>query len=90
MSKKRFFDIVSDKHSRDFVDIKDAANQIYQISLNESNQTIYNICSGKPTKVINLLDQIIRENNFKISLRIGKFKQTGEDSISFWGKKNHP
>ena len=89
ISKKRFFDIVSDKHSRDFVDVKDAANQIYQISLNETHQTIYNICSGKPTKIINLLDQIIRENNFKISLRAGKFKQTGEESISFWGKKNH-
>ncbi len=46
---------------------------------------IINICSGKPEKLIDRVEQFIKENHLNIRLNIGAYPERENASRSVWG-----
>ncbi len=45
---------------RDFIDIKDVARAFYYLALNSKKKGIYNICSGKPNTIMQILEIFLK------------------------------
>lgn len=77
-------------HSRDFTYIDDVVESIYLISKKKLNKNhsfnIFNICSGKRIKIMDMIKLIKKHTKKKIKISYKK-KQTG-DMIDTYGKNN--
>lgn len=54
---------------RDFVDVRDVVKAYYMLLINGTPGEIYNICSGKATKLSEIIDIIANEVDLKISTK---------------------
>lgn len=55
---------------RDYIQIQEAATQLWKILIDGVPGEIYNVCSGKGTKMVDLLNQIIDESKKSIQINI--------------------
>lgn len=73
---------------RDYLDVKDAARMIMEISLS-STQGAHNICSGVPTSVRQLVENIADETNSRQLLRFDACKDRPNDPQQVVGIKSN-
>lgn len=82
---KKTFPFTMGQNQFDFLDYSGFCNQVVQaISQNEINGII-NICSGKPEKLADRVEEFIRDNNLNIKLQYGAFPDRPYDSKAIWG-----
>ncbi|PIS41713.1 MAG: GDP-mannose 4,6 dehydratase [Candidatus Kerfeldbacteria bacterium CG08_land_8_20_14_0_20_42_7] len=71
--------------SRDFLDVRDVA-QAYRLLIERGKtHEIYNICSGKPTKISWILDFLLSQSTAKIEVRQDPDRMRPSDVQQFWG-----
>jgi dTDP-6-deoxy-L-talose 4-dehydrogenase (NAD+) len=86
---------ISNKHSEfncspanqllDYLSIDEAAKQIVEL-INKSAGT-YNVCSGVPISLREILEMHIKNLNSNIKLNLGYYTHRHQDSIACWGVK---
>jgi dTDP-6-deoxy-L-talose 4-dehydrogenase (NAD+) len=75
---------------RDFIKIDDVAFIFYEEIINyHFGFKIMNICSGNPVSVREFVENVLKENNARITLNLGKFPIPDYEPIAFWGRKEY-
>ena len=67
---------------RDFLDIYDAAEAIWALCQNPAPGEIFNLCSGEPTKIADLLQMMIDYSNTEIEVEIDPSRLRGRLDVS--------
>ena len=53
--------------------------------MQNKEQGIINICSGRPEKLADRVERFIKDNNYNIQLQYGMFPDRPYDSKAIWG-----
>lgn len=69
----------------DFIDYNDFCHQVSEAVGQDEINGIINICSGKPEKLSERVEQFIKENRYDIKLKYGAFPDRPYDSKAVWG-----
>ena len=80
--------------SRDFLDIHDAVEAIWALCQEPASGQVFNLCSGKPTKMSSLLEMMIENCGVKAKVEVDPGRLRGSADISniygsFQKLKNH-
>jgi len=67
---------------RDFLDIHDAVEAIWSLCLNPAPGEIFNLCSGSPTRIADLLSLMIEQCDSNINVEIDQSRVRGRTEIS--------
>ena len=80
------FDMSGGEQLRDYLPIGSVARQL--VALYEAeNEGIFNICSGEPISIRQLVEQRIEERGSSIKPNLGHYPYTDYEPMAFWGKK---
>lgn len=79
------FNMSEGLQERDFIHVSDVANNIVNLSLNNNNNGIVNICSGKPIKVYNFVERHFKNADYQITLNRGYYPYPDYEPMEFWG-----
>lgn len=82
---KKSFPFNSGKTKYDFLHIKDLADQISAVAMQNKVKGIINCCSGRPVTLAEQVESFIREHNFDIKLEYGAFPDRPYDSPIIYG-----
>lgn len=76
---------------RDFLPVQEVAQCIVELALRRPGAGLVNICSGRPTSVRRLVEQLMREHGVSMQLELGAFPYPDYEPMAFWGssKKLH-
>ncbi len=86
---EKVFNMSGGEQLRDFLNVKDVAENIVKMALNKADIGVVNICSGKPISVRSLVEGWIKENGWKIELNLGYYKYPDYEPMVFWGDRSH-
>jgi dTDP-6-deoxy-L-talose 4-dehydrogenase (NAD+) len=73
---------------RDFMHVKQAAANIVQLALLPVDAGIVNLCSGQPTRVVDIARRWVAERGSPITLETGRFPYPSYEPFSFWGSRS--
>jgi nucleoside-diphosphate-sugar epimerase len=82
-SKK--FQMSQGQQIRDYLTPVQVAEKIELIMRTQNPATIYNVCSGKPRRLIDLVDEFRVEKLSAIELELGVFGYLDYEPLEFWG-----
>lgn len=69
----------------DFIDYPIFCKEVAATVVQNKEQGIINICSGKPEKLADRVERFIKENDYDIRLHYGAFPDRPYDSKAVWG-----
>lgn len=81
------FDMSGGEQLRDFLPAHEAARIIVEIALRKDISGIFNVCSGKPISVRNIVQSWIDASNAKIIMNLGKIPYSPDEPMAFWGSR---
>lgn len=81
------FDMSSGEQLRDFLPINEAARIIVEIALREDISGIFNVCSGRPTTVRQMVETWIVASRAKIKMNLGQIPYSPNEPMAFWGSR---
>lgn len=79
------FPFTSGTNQYDFLNYEDFCYMVSKTVVQDKINGIINICSGKPEKLCNRVEDFIKENNLSIELKYGAFPDRSYDSKAVWG-----
>lgn len=82
---KKTFPFTLGQNQYDFIDYSDFCIKVAATVNQKKENGIINICSGRPEKLANRVEQFIRENDYNIQLEYGVFPERPYDSRAIWG-----
>lgn len=82
---KKEFPFTLGQNQYDFIDYEDFCVQVAAAVSQNQEQGIINICSGRPEKLADRVEQFIKDNNYRIKLQYGTFPDRPYDSKAIWG-----
>lgn len=84
-NKEALFNMSGGQQERDYLPIEIVAQNIVELALLKSGNGIINCSSGKPIKILNLVEEFITLHKSKISLNLGYYNYPDYEPMSFWG-----
>lgn len=69
----------------DFIDYDEFCHQVSKVITQNEINGIINICSGRPEKLSDKVEEFIKKNNYDIKLIYGAFPDRPYDSKAIWG-----
>ena len=84
-SHKPVFNMSGGEQIRDFMPVEIAAERIVRISTMPEASGTFNICSGNPLKVKDIVARWIAENNSFIKMNLGYYPYPASEPMVFWG-----
>lgn len=81
------FDMSGGDQLRDFLSAPEAAHLIIEIALRNGANGIFNVCSGKPIAVRELVQSWIDATHAKIAMNLGKIPYSACEPMAFWGNR---
>lgn len=79
------FNMSGGEQIRDYLPVELVAEYIVKLSLIDKSIGIVNICSGKPIKILDFINNYISKNKLKIKLNLGHYKYSDLEPMEFWG-----
>lgn len=73
---------------RDYMPAEEAGRNIAQAGLRGMDDGITNLCSGQPTRVLDIAREWLREWNATIELQTGVFPYPDYEPFAFWGSRH--
>ena len=80
-----FFNMSGGEQIRDYLPVTEVANNIVKIALQSKITGIINNCSGKPQRVLDIVNNYLQENSKKINLNLGYYPYSSFEPMNFWG-----
>jgi len=81
------FDMSGGEQLRDFLPAHEAARLIVEIAQRKNVSGIFNVCSGKPIAVRDLVQSWIAASGAKITMNLGLLPYSPNEPMAFWGKR---
>lgn len=82
---KKEFPFTLGQNQYDFIDYSEFCIQVAAAIVQNTEQGIINICSGRPEKLADRVERFISENHYDIQLQYGMFPDRPYDSKAIWG-----
>jgi nucleoside-diphosphate-sugar epimerase len=83
----KYVDLTSGNQIRDYLDVKIAGKMIAEVAMGQG-QGAFNICSGKPTTIRQLVEEMADGYNARHLLRFGAKLEGPNEPNCIWGKAN--
>jgi nucleoside-diphosphate-sugar epimerase len=83
---EEIFNMSGGEQLRDYLPVEEVANLIVNSAMDEEQNGVYNICSGKPITIRQLVEDYLLKKNKKIKLNLGYYPYPDYEPMSFWGK----
>lgn len=84
-SSEQVFNMSGGEQIRDYLHVKEVANNIVEIALQSKISGILNNCSGSPIKLIDLVKGYLEQRNLNINLNLGYYPYSRSEPMAFWG-----
>ena len=84
-SSGNVFNMSGGKQVRDYLHVKEVAENIVIIALQSKTLGIINNCSGSPIKIIDLIRDYLKQRNVDIHINLGHFPYSRSEPMAFWG-----
>ena len=84
---KEFFKMSQGDQLLDFLSIEEVVSQIFEV-FDDGLDGTFNICSGKPISVINLVKNHLKKRGAKTKLKLGYYPYKDYESRDFWGVRD--
>jgi dTDP-6-deoxy-L-talose 4-dehydrogenase (NAD+) len=81
------FDMSGGEQLRDFLPVHEAARLIVEIAQRENIAGIFNVCSGNPIAVRELVQSWINASGAKIAMNLGQIPYSPNEPMAFWGNR---
>lgn len=81
------FDMSGGEQLRDFLPAHEAARLIVEIAQQKDISGIFNVCSGKPIAIRDLVQSWITEAGAKITMNLGSLSYSASEPMAFWGSR---
>jgi nucleoside-diphosphate-sugar epimerase len=79
------FDMSAGEQIRDYLPIEEAVELLVRLALLGRDVGIVNICSGQPRSMRGVVESWLRENGWRITLRLGRYPYPDHEPFAFWG-----
>lgn len=83
--KDEFFNMSKGDQLRDFMDFDEMIHKIIKISIQDKVTSIINCCSGKPTRVLELIEHVALQHKSSIKLNTAFYPYSPLEPMHFWG-----
>lgn len=81
------FPMSAGEQVRDFMPVEQAAGEIVRLAMLPIDAGTVNLCSGEPTRVIDIAKRWVVERGGAITLDAGRFPYPTYEPFSFWGSR---
>src|SRR6185312_5216531 len=81
------FDMSGGEQVRDFLSIQVASRIIVDIALCEDATGTFNVCSGNPITVRDMVESWIAASHAAITLNLGRIPYSPNEPMAFWGSR---
>jgi nucleoside-diphosphate-sugar epimerase len=79
------FDMSTGEQIRDYLPIEAIADRLVRLTLLGRDLDVVNICSGQPRSMRGVVEGWLRDNGWRITLRLGKYPYPDYEPFAFWG-----
>jgi dTDP-6-deoxy-L-talose 4-dehydrogenase (NAD+) len=79
------FDMSAGEQIRDYLPIEEVADLLVRLALLGRDVGVVNICSGQPRSMRGVVESWLRDNGWRITLRLGKYPYPDYEPFAFWG-----
>jgi nucleoside-diphosphate-sugar epimerase len=80
-----YFDMSAGEQIRDYLPIESIADRLARLALLGREAGVVNICSGEPRSMRGIVESWLRDNGWRITLRLGKYPYPDYEPFAFWG-----
>ncbi|UEG49050.1 NAD-dependent epimerase/dehydratase family protein [Ferruginibacter lapsinanis] len=84
-TKETIFNMSGGEQTRDFLPVETIAAYICALSLQKSNEGVFNCCSGNPLLVKDFISAYLKQHNYTIQLNLGYYPYPDYEPMHFWG-----
>ena len=81
------FNMSGGEQLRDYLPVEDVAKQIIKLFQGRKDG-IYNVCSGEPISILQLVENHVKKRKAKIKLNLGHYPYLDYEPMKFWGVKD--
>ena len=82
------FNMSGGNQLRDYSNLEDVARSIVDAAMDESNYRVFNICSGRPVSVRNMVERQIKKRSVNMTLNLGFYPYLEYEPMAYWGKNS--
>ena len=79
------FDMSAGEQIRDYLPFEEVAELLVRLTLLGREVGIVNICSGQPQSMRGIVESWLRDNGWRITLRLGRYPYPDYEPFAFWG-----
>ncbi len=79
------FDMSAGEQIRDYLPVETIADCLVGLALRGGDVGAVNICSGEPRSMRGIVETWLRDNGWRITLRLGKHPYPDYEPFAFWG-----
>jgi nucleoside-diphosphate-sugar epimerase len=79
------FDMSAGEQIRDYLPIEEVADLLVRLALLGRDVGVVNICSGQPRSMRGVVESWLRDNGWRITLRLGEYPYPDYEPFAFWG-----
>lgn len=79
------FNMSGGEQLRDYLPVTEVARALVSLALAKKDTGAVNICSGTPISVRKLVEDLIKENSWSITLNLGHYPYPDYEPMAFWG-----
>ena len=83
-SGEESFPMGSGRQLRDFIDVKVVAHQLLALTMHQDARDIYNVGSGMPRSVLEVIEEAIESHGGNIWLKRGIYTDRSDEPLAFW------
>lgn len=80
-----FFNMSGGEQLRDYLPVTEVARSLVSLALKKKDMGAVNVCSGSPISVRKLVENLIKENGWSITLNLGHYPYPDYEPMAFWG-----
>lgn len=81
------FNMSGGEQLRDYLPVEEAAGYLVGLALNDRDNGVVNVCSGRPLSVRQLVEDVVAKHGSSIKLNLGSVPYTEYEPIAFWGDR---
>jgi dTDP-6-deoxy-L-talose 4-dehydrogenase (NAD+) len=83
--KAKQFEMSHGEQERDYIEINELIDKIIKVIQEPNGKQIQNCCSGRPTKVVEVVEDLLLRNKYTLELVKGKKEVPKYEGNAFWG-----
>jgi nucleoside-diphosphate-sugar epimerase len=83
------FNMSGGEQVRDYLPVEEAAGYLVRLALNDRDNGVVNVCSGRPVSVRQLVEAVVAKHGSSIKLNLGSVPYPDYEPMAFWGDRTN-